>query len=247
MSPKKRSTVADKAPKEYLEASEASSIEDAATSLRDKLLIRMFRRLGCRVSEVLHLEEKHIDYTMRQVKIEHEKMRIALFCPYCRADGNNTRLGKKATFCPTCGKTVKDAVSKATLERNLRKIPVDKDTLDLITLYIKKGGVTEMSGKRMLFNISRQRAWQIVKTCAERAGFFELTNPKNDKLHHVSPHKFRDSFAINAMKRKPTFDDARLLQEILGHANINTTMNYRKVKGAEVQDYYDSLTEYGDE
>lgn len=244
--PAKKKTPKAAGTKEYLEASEASAIEDAATSLRDKLLIRLFRRLGCRVSEVLHLEEKHIDYTMRQVKIEHEKMRVAMFCPYCPQDGNKTRLGKKAIFCPVCGKEVRKAVEKATMERHLRKIPVDSDTLKLITLYIRKGGITEVAGKRMLFNITRQRAWMIVKTCAEKAGFNELINPKNDKQHHVSPHKFRDSFAINAMKKKPTFDDARLLQEILGHANINTTMNYRKVAGTEVQEYYDSLMEAGD-
>ena len=223
--------------KEYLEAPEASLIEDSAQCLRDKLLIRLLRRLGCRVGEVLGLEEKHFDFAQRQVRIEHEKLRINLSCPECGA-----RLGKKHTFCPLCGAPVKQAVSKAKLERNLRKLPVDEDTLKLVRLYIKKGGITEVAGKRMLFNISRQWAWHIVVGCAERAGFLELVNPKNDKRHHVSPHKFRDAFAINAMKKKPTFDDARLLQELLGHSSINTTMNYRKVANKELQDYYNDVT-----
>ena len=229
--------------KEYLEASETSLIEEAATSLRDKLLIRLLRRLGCRVGEVLGLEEKNIDFTQRQVKIEHEKMRITLFCPYCPQDGNKTRLGKKHTFCPTCGKLVKDAITKATEERHLRKIPVDEDTLKMVRLYIKGGGINVVNGKRMLFNISRQRAWKIVVNCAERAGFMQLINPSNEKLHHVSPHKFRDAFAINAMKKRPSMDDARLLQEMLGHSSIDTTMKYRKVKGEELQKYYDSVVE----
>ena len=224
------------APKEYLEASEASIIEDATKCLRDQLLIRLYRRLGARVSEVLGIEEQHIDFVQRQIKIEHEKTRVNLMCPDCGA-----RLGKKHMFCPSCGEDVKKAVTKVKEQRNLRKIPVDQDTLDLIRQYIKEGGIREVNGKRKLFNITRQRAWQIVVDCAERAGFLKLVNPKNDKQHHVSPHKFRDAFAINAMKKKPTFDDARLLQEILGHANINTTMNYRKVKGEELQTFYDDL------
>ena len=118
---------------------------------------------------------------------------------------------------------------------------MDKDTLALVRQYIKKGGITEVNGKRMLFSFSRQWAWHIVKDCAERAGYFELENPENERKHHVSPHKFRDAFAINAIKKKPNLDDARLLQELLGHSSINTTLRYRKVAGAELQDFYDDL------
>ncbi len=228
-------------PKEYLEASETSLIEDAAGSLRNKVMIRLLRRLGCRIGEVLGLEERNIDFVLRQVKIEHEKVRITLFCPYCKQNGDKTRLGKKHTYCPKCGQLVKEAISKATEERHLRKIPVDADTLKLIASYIREGGITVVGGKRKLFNITRQRAWRIVVNCAERAGFRQLINPGNEKLHHVSPHKFRDAFAINAMKLKPSMDDARLLQEMLGHSSIDTTMKYRKVKGAELQEFYDSI------
>ena len=229
--------------KEYLEASETSLIEEAAETLRDKLLIRMLRRLACRVTEVLLLEEKHIDFAKRQVRIEHEKMRISMFCPYCQQGGTKTRLGKKATFCPGCGKPVKDTITKSNKERHLRKIPVDEGTLKMLREYIKGGGVKVVDGKRMIFQMTRQRAWRIVVTCSDRAGFKRLINPSNDKLHHVSPHKFRDAFAINAMKKKPSMDDARILQEILGHADIGTTMKYRKVAGEEVLAFYDSVVE----
>lgn len=222
--------------KEYLEVEDTSLIEDAARCLRDKLLIRLLRRLACRVGEVLGLEERHIDFAKRQVRIEHEKMRISLACPQCGA-----HLGKNSVFCSNCGKQVEQAVSKEKETRRLRKIPVDRDTLQLVREYIKKGGITEVHGKRMLFTISRQWAWHIVVECAERAGFNQLENPENEKLHHVSPHKFRDSYAINAIKKRPNLDDARLLQEILGHQNIGTTLRYRKVAGAELQDYYDDL------
>lgn len=222
--------------KEYLLPEETSLVEDAAVCLRDKLLIRLLRRLGCRVGEVLGLEERNIDFIKHQVKIEHEKLRMNISCPEC-----NARLGKSHAFCPKCGIPVGKVVAKEQEVRRLRKVPVDKDTLQLVREYIKRGGLTEVDGKMMLFNISRQWAWRIVVQCAERAGFDQLENPVNEKKHHVSPHKFRDAFAINAVKKRPTLDDARLLQELLGHQSINTTLRYRKVSGTELQSFYDKL------
>lgn len=224
--------------KEYLEPADSSLIEDAAQCLRDKVLIRLLRRLGCRVGEVLGLEERHIDFAKRQVKIEHEKLHINLSCPAC-----DTRLSKKYVVCPTCGRGVEAAIAKESATRHLRKIPVDQDTLKLIREYIKAGGIKEVAGKRMLFGMSRQWAWRTVVACANRAGFTALENPANERIHHVSPHKFRDAFAINAIKKRPNLDDARLLQELMGHKNISTTLAYRKVSGVELQTWYDQLLE----
>ncbi len=228
-------------PKEYLLPAETSRIEDAAVCPRDKLLIRLLRRLGCRITEVLDLEEKHIDFAQRRVKIEHQKMFSDLYCPFCHQLGESTHLGKKAIFCPRCGKRVDQAIVKKQEEHRLRKVPVDKDTLTLVRQYIKAGGVTERNGKRMLFTISRQWAGHIVRDCAERAGYLEIENPKNERKHHVHPHSFRHAFAINAIKQSTTPDDVRILQEILGHSNINTTMAYREVAGTEMREYYDKL------
>ncbi|MFA4837640.1 MAG: tyrosine-type recombinase/integrase, partial [Dehalococcoidia bacterium] len=48
--------------KTYLDQQQAKQIEDHATNLRDRLLIRLLRCLGCRVSEALGLEVKDIDF-----------------------------------------------------------------------------------------------------------------------------------------------------------------------------------------
>ncbi len=222
--------------KAYLTQIETSLIEDAAPCLRDKLLIRLLRRLGCRVGEVLSIEEKNIDFSLRQIKIEHEKLRIKRSCPHC-----GVRLSKSHAFCSKCGKSVEEAVAKENKVRHLRNIPVDQDTLDLIHEYINKVGITTFHGKRLLFRRTRQWAWWVVVKCAEKAGFFELENTVNERKHHVSPHKFRDAFATNIVKKRPTIDDARLLQELLGHQNINTTLKYRKVAGTELQKFYDGV------
>lgn len=87
--------------KAYLEIEATQQLEDAATNLRDRLLIRILRRLGCRVSEALALEVKDIDFKQGTVTIEHLKSRIKLTCPKCGA-----RLGKIHSFCPKCGAKV---------------------------------------------------------------------------------------------------------------------------------------------
>ncbi len=231
--------------KEYLEAEETSLIEAAAVCPRDKLLIRLLRRTGCRVSEVLALEEKHIDFVNHHIRIEHEKMRLNLNCPECAKRGEKTHLGRKHVFCPKCGAPVSVTIAKETQIRHLRKIPLDKDTLQMVREYIAKGGAAEVNGKSLLFKFTRQWAWNIVKSSAIRAGFTVLENPENERKHHVSPHNLRDAFAINAMKKRSSFDDARLLQELLGHAKIDTTMHYRKVKITELKDYMNDLMEEG--
>lgn len=62
----------------YLEMYETELLENAATCMRDKLLIRLLARLGCHVSEALALEVKDIDFLQATVTIEHLKSHIRL-------------------------------------------------------------------------------------------------------------------------------------------------------------------------
>ena len=59
--------------KAYLEAEEVKRLEQAAEYLRDKLLIRLLFRLGCRISEALAISPGDIDFTRGTVTIEHLK------------------------------------------------------------------------------------------------------------------------------------------------------------------------------
>ena len=98
-----------------------------------------------------------------------------------------------------------------------------------------------LDNNKMLFNIHRGRAWQILKECAERAELPKIINPETGMLHNVSPHRLRDSFAVHAVKKDDSGDGLRMLQEHLGHTSINTTMRYRKVAGEEHRQWYDRL------
>lgn len=224
--------------KAYLESGEIQRLEKEATNMRDKLLIRLLFHLGCRVSEALSLKVEDINFTQGTITIQHLKSRIQLSCPRC-----NARLAKSHSFCPRCGARVERAVAKEKEHRRMRVLPLDRDTLEVLKDYIKRGGPVSRNGKNLVFGINRHRAWQIIKECAERAGLPNLINPETGKVHSVSPHRLRDAFAVHAMKRDDSGDGLRLLQEQLGHVSFNTTARYRKVAGEELKDWYNKLWE----
>lgn len=213
-------------------------MEQAASCLRDRLLIRLLFHLGCRVSEALALTVDDIDFGSGLVTIQHLKTRLKLVCQECSA-----RLGKSHTFCPGCGAKVEGAVVKALEHRRMRTLPVDSNTLDMLKEYIQRGGPIVKNGKRLIFGINRHRAWQIVTECARKAGLPKLINPETGRTHNVSPHRLRDGFSVHAVKTNDTGDGLRMLQEHLGHTSIATTMRYRKVAGSELKQWYDKLWE----
>ena len=201
--------------KAYLKPEEIDLLEKACTNLRDRLLVHILFHLGCRISEALGLEIKDIDFTHSTVTILHLKIRLKLSCPNC-----GTRLSKSHKFCPGCSQSVEKAITKEQENRRMRILPLDNDSLKMLNDYIKRGGPITKDGKKLLFNINRHRAWQIIRDCAERAGLPKLVNPETGKIHGVSPHKLRDAFAVHAIKLNDSGDALRMFQEHLGHQSF---------------------------
>ena len=112
--------------KAYLEPSEVQTLEDAAKSFRDKLLVRLLFHSGARISEVLSLDVKNIDFSQGTVTILHLKSRIKLQCSDC-----GVRLGRNHVFCPKCGVKVNNAIAKEKEHRRMRTIPLDERTLKM--------------------------------------------------------------------------------------------------------------------
>jgi len=226
--------------KTYLEPEEIALMEETATNVRDRLLIRLLFRLGCRVSEAMALKVKDIDFGQGSVMIQRLKSRLRLSCATCGA-----RLGRGHSFCPECGVKVEKTLVQKQAHRRVRRLPLDADTQRILREYVSRGGPVARKGEMLIFGINRHRAWQIIKECAERAGLPKLVNPETSKVHNVSPHRLRDAFAVHAVKLDDSGDGLRLLQEHLSHASFNTTAKYRKVAGEEHKEWYQRLWQKG--
>ena len=146
-----------------------------------------------------------------------------------------------ARFCPGCGSLVEQAVINEREHRRHRVLPVDDDTLEMLREYIRRKGPVKKNGHRVLFGLTREYAWLLIKACATRAGLDPLINPNTGGVRGISPHRLRDAFATYAIKLDGSNDGLRFLQEHLGHQSIATTMRYRKVSGDEHRDWYQRL------
>lgn len=87
-----------------------------------------------------------------------------------------------------------------------RIIPIHPQLRDLLQLYS-----AGMNQEERLFPITRQRADQIIKIYFGQEGYC---------------HRFRHSFAINWLRSGGNIVD---LHRLLGHARIQTTMEYLKI------------------
>jgi integrase/recombinase XerD len=73
--------------------------------------------------------------------------------------------------------------------------------------------------------LSRQSAWVVLRTAAERAGL----------ASGISPHTLRHSFATHLMEGGA---DVRVVQELLGHASVTTTQIYTLVTVDRLREVY---------
>jgi integrase/recombinase XerD len=73
--------------------------------------------------------------------------------------------------------------------------------------------------------LSRQSAWSVLRTAAERAGL----------AIGISPHTLRHSFATHLMEGGA---DVRVVQELLGHSSVTTTQIYTLVTVDALREVY---------
>lgn len=105
-----------------------------------------------------------------------------------------------------------------------RLVPLGEEALDWITRYIKEARPQILNGQLAdsLFvtqrgeAMTRQMFWYLIKRHAKQAGI----------IKHISPHVLRHAFATHLLNHGA---DLRVVQMLLGHADISTTQIYTHV------------------
>ncbi len=106
-----------------------------------------------------------------------------------------------------------------------RIVPIAPFTMDMLKKYISevRPGFTSDGGTKAKLFVSRtgrvldrERIWAIVKEAARIAGISK----------NIHPHTLRHSFASHLLENGA---DLRIIQELLGHADIGTTQIYTHV------------------
>ena len=83
-----------------------------------------------------------------------------------------------------------------------------------------------------LFPISRQAAFKLIRKAAKRAGLIARGG------REISPHILRHSFAKNCLNQGVPIT---VVQKLLGHASITSTMVYLKVDPAEARAFLSNV------
>lgn len=175
---------------------------DTATGLRDRALLEFLYSTGARISEAMGLDVDD----------------ISLHTP--EQDGRSD-----------AGPAIVRLFGKGSKER---LVPLGSFGARALDAYLVRGRPllsAKGKGTPALFlnarggRISRQSAWTILKTAAEKANITK----------DVSPHTLRHSFATHLLEGGA---DVRVVQELLGHASVTTTQVYTLVTADTLREIY---------
>jgi integrase/recombinase XerD len=137
---------------------------DLIQNPKHKMLATFLWMTGCRISEVIGLTKRDLDFQSYLINIKWLKNR----------------------------------------KYNHRSIPMHPNLRSLLQMYCGSLNLEDS-----LFDISRQRAWQLIQ-----------------KYFDGHPHQLRHSFAVNWLK---CGGDITVLSRMLGHSDIRITMEYLKI------------------
>lgn len=114
-----------------------------------------------------------------------------------------------------------------------RLVPLGEEALAWLEKYMTDTRVTLLAGRQSddLFitnrasRMTRQAFWHIIKRYAKKAGI----------VKELSPHTLRHAFATHLLNHGA---DLRVVQLLLGHADLSTTQIYTHVASARLKDLH---------
>jgi integrase/recombinase XerD len=175
---------------EQVQAMLAVPATDTEVGLRDAALLELLYGTGIRISEAVTLDVDEVDRLAR------------------------TPADEPAPGLRVLGKGDKERI-----------VPVGSYARKALDAYLVRGRpmlVAAGRGTPALFvntrgdRLSRQSAWAVLRSVAEKAGI----------TAEVSPHTLRHSYATHLLDGGA---DIRVVQELLGHASVTTTQIYTLV------------------
>ncbi|MBK0040112.1 MULTISPECIES: site-specific tyrosine recombinase XerD [Leuconostoc] len=115
-----------------------------------------------------------------------------------------------------------------------RIIPIGEVAIDWLQRYFKTSRIALLKERESPYvflndrghQITRQGIWKIIKKLVLNAGITK----------DVSPHTLRHSFATHILENGA---DLRIVQELLGHADISTTQIYTHISKKRLSEVYD--------
>lgn len=175
---------------EQVQAILAVPATDTEVGLRDTALLELLYGTGIRISEAVNLDVDEVDRLAR------------------------TPADEPAPGLRVLGKGDKERI-----------VPLGSYARKALDAYLVRGRpmlVAAGRGTPALFvntrgdRLSRQSAWAVLRSVAEKAGI----------TAEVSPHTLRHSYATHLLDGGA---DIRVVQELLGHASVTTTQIYTLV------------------
>ncbi len=172
---------------------------DTPLGLRDRALLEVLYGTGVRISEAIDLD---VDDVARLVDLPADAP-----TPGLRVLGK----GRKERIVPL------GSYARAALDAYLVRARPE--------LARRGPGTPALFLNARGSRLSRQSAWTILRTVAERAGI----------TAEVSPHTLRHCFATHLLDGGA---DVRVVQELLGHASVTTTQIYTLVTVDHLREVY---------
>ena len=190
---------------------DAAGTTPGPVGLRDRALVETLYATGARISEVVGLVIDDLAELTTDDAHRDPTPGAPGGLPVVRLTGK----GDKQRLVPVGGYAV----------RALRDYLTAGRPALLARRASARGGVHEVFLNTRGGPLSRQSAWAVVAAAARRA----------DLAPRVGPHTLRHSFATHLLEGGA---DVRVVQDLLGHADVSTTQIYTRVTATHLREPY---------